>query len=94
MLPDDVPTEITKLAYADHRDLVRAGMPVLSQNQTAAVLAAYWPAIEAHVRADAFREAARVVEALGHDDDAVAVLDNIASGITAFAAPAGSGAGQ
>ena len=51
MLPDDVPTEITKLTYADHRDLVRAGMPVLSQNQTAAVLAAYWPAIEKHIRA-------------------------------------------
>lgn len=56
MLPDDIPTEITKLTYADHRDLVRAGMPVLSQNQTAAVLAAYWPAIEQHIRAQVAEE--------------------------------------
>jgi hypothetical protein len=37
--------------------------------------------VEQIVRAAAFREAARVVEQLGHSDDAVAVLDNIASGI-------------
>lgn len=36
----------------------------------------------ATARAAAFREAARVLEHTGHDDDAVNLLDNIADGIT------------
>jgi hypothetical protein len=41
--------------------------------------------LEQRVRAETFREAARVIEQLDHDDDAVAVLDNIASGISGTA---------
>lgn len=33
------------------------------------------------VRARTFREAARLLEDLGHDDDAVSVLDNVAHGV-------------
>lgn len=40
----------------------------------------------ATARAAAFREAARVLEHTGRDDDAVNLLDNIADGITAPAA--------
>jgi hypothetical protein len=47
--PDDVPTEITRLAYT-------APGPNLSQNVTAAMLAHYWPAIEKHVREQVARE--------------------------------------
>jgi len=41
----------------------------------------------ATARAAAFREAARVLEDTGHDDDAVNLLDNIADGITTHAQP-------
>lgn len=49
MSPDDIPTEITKLTYGRVQALGEAGLPVLSQNQTAVFLAHYWPAIEKHV---------------------------------------------
>jgi hypothetical protein len=41
----------------------------------------------ATARAAAFREAARVLEDTGRDDDAVNLLDNIADGITTHACP-------
>jgi hypothetical protein len=43
MSPDDIPTEITTMAYT-------APGPRLSQNAAATLLAHYWPAIEQHVR--------------------------------------------
>ena len=47
----------------------------------------------ATARAAAFREAARVLEDTGRDDDAVNLLDNIADGVTAnMPTPAPSGA--
>lgn len=44
MDPDDIPTEITKLAYSDPTGAS------MSQNRAARMLAHYWPAIEAHIR--------------------------------------------
>ncbi|MFJ6215056.1 hypothetical protein ACIQGZ_17225 [Streptomyces sp. NPDC092296] len=51
MTGDDIPTEITKLVYTSPW----VGNPAtramkLSQNDAAAQLAHYWPAIEAHIR--------------------------------------------
>lgn len=50
MDPDDVPTEITKLVYTAPWIMPR------SQNDVAALLAHYWPAIEAHIREQVARE--------------------------------------
>jgi hypothetical protein len=50
MTPDDIPTSVTQLTYRTAQALGDAGIPVLSQNQTAVLLAHYWPAIEAHFR--------------------------------------------
>lgn len=47
---DDIPTEITRMTYRTTQSLSAAGLPILSQNQTAVLLAHYWPAIEAHFR--------------------------------------------
>lgn len=47
---DDIPTSITRLTYSTTAALGDAGLPILSQNQTAEFLAHYWPAIEAHFR--------------------------------------------
>lgn len=44
MSPDDIPTEITKLVYTAPWIMPR------SQNDVAALLAHYWPAIETHIR--------------------------------------------
>lgn len=46
MDPDDIPTEITKLVYT----LPLSTSQAFSQNQAAALLAHFWPAIEQHVR--------------------------------------------
>jgi hypothetical protein len=46
--PDDIPTSITRMTYRTTQALSAAGVPVLSQNQTAVFLAQYWPAIEQH----------------------------------------------
>ncbi|MFG3051849.1 hypothetical protein ACGFZP_12990 [Kitasatospora sp. NPDC048239] len=40
MTPDDIPTSVTSLVYTDPSGIV------LSQNQAAAFLAHYWPAID------------------------------------------------
>lgn len=50
MTPDQIPTEITKLTYRRIQAIGNAGIPVLSQNQTAEFLSHYWPDIEAHIR--------------------------------------------
>lgn len=50
MDPDDIPTSITRETYTITRSLIADGLPVLSQNQTAMLLAHFWPAIEQHVR--------------------------------------------
>jgi hypothetical protein len=50
MDPLDIPTAVTKLTYRRIKAIGDAGIPVLSQNQTAEFLAHYWPAIEAHTR--------------------------------------------
>lgn len=50
MNPDDIPTAITRETYRITRSLIEAGVPVLSQNDTAKFLAHYWPAIEQHIR--------------------------------------------
>lgn len=42
--PDDIPTEITKLVYT----LPLANSRAVSQNETATLLAHFWPAIRAH----------------------------------------------
>lgn len=48
--PDDIPAAITRLVYAaPHLPAALDGL-VLSQNQAAAVLAHFWPAIEQHIR--------------------------------------------
>lgn len=64
MNPDDIPTEITRMTYRSTQAFSDAGLPILSQNQTAVLLAHYWPAIEQHirgqVRAAALTEAAQV----------------------------------
>lgn len=44
--PDDIPTSVTKLVYTCPLDTSRA----VSQNEAAALLAHYWPAIEQHFR--------------------------------------------
>lgn len=56
MHADDIPTEITKLTYSRVQALGEAGLPVLSQNQTAEFLAHYWPATEAHIREQVAQE--------------------------------------
>lgn len=46
MNADDIPTEVTKLAYTCPLSISKA----VSQNQVAELLAHYWPAIEKHIR--------------------------------------------
>jgi hypothetical protein len=53
---DDIPTSVTKLTYRRTQELASAGLPVLSQNQTAELLAHFWPAIEQHFRSQHFTE--------------------------------------
>lgn len=68
MTPDDIPTEITKLVYT----LPLANSRAVSQNETAALLAHFWPAIERHIRAQAaaeLRENGWVVAAAVIDPD-------------------------
>lgn len=48
MDPDDIPTSVTKMTYSMTQNLSTAGLPVLSQNDTAKFLAHYWPAIAEH----------------------------------------------
>lgn len=62
MNPDDIPTTITQLTYT--APFATADLPILSQNDTAKMLAHYWPAIEAHVReqADTFTTIRRLVD--------------------------------
>lgn len=50
MLPDDIPTEITKLVYTFDAPRL-TNLHDLSQNETAQILAHFWPAIAAHIRA-------------------------------------------
>ncbi|MGW6912533.1 hypothetical protein ACWGB8_01725 [Kitasatospora sp. NPDC054939] len=47
MNPDDIPAAVTQLVYTDPTGIV------LSQNQAAAYLAHYWPAIKAHILREA-----------------------------------------
>jgi len=50
--PDDIPTSVTRLIYTYRPDGHREDsfLPDLSQNQTAELLAHFWPAIEQHIR--------------------------------------------
>lgn len=64
MDPDDVPTEITKLVYT----LPLSTSQAFSQNQAAALLAHFWPAIEKHVR----EQVAAEIEAVDPADWALA----------------------
>ncbi|WP_127455118.1 hypothetical protein [Streptomyces sp. B29(2018)] len=66
MNPDLIPTSITQLTYS-------APGPTLSQNESATLLAHYWPAIEAHVRAQAADD---ILASPGHPADSAPAWDS------------------
>ena len=57
MLPDDIPTEVTKLVYGARF------CETLGQAQAAIMLAHFWPAIEQHIRAQVALEIETTAEA-------------------------------
>jgi hypothetical protein len=56
--PDDIPTAVTELTHtAPPIDKNHNGAPLhLSQGRTVALLAHFWPAIEAHIREQVAQE--------------------------------------
>jgi hypothetical protein len=69
--PDDIPTEITKLVYTAPKIESYRPSGELSQNQTAEMLAHFWPAIEAHIRQQVAEEVTAGLTAM-HDDPTTA----------------------
>lgn len=48
VIPDDIPTSVTRLVYAAPATGPAAVLRNLSQNDAAAILAHFWPAIREH----------------------------------------------
>jgi hypothetical protein len=76
MQPDDVPTEVTKLVYTCPMSASRG----YSQNEVAAMLAHYWPAIEAHIRAQIADEVQGLQTRVAELEEDSAVLSALRAG--------------